>query len=79
MLLELGGAEFQGITRMEPAKFIRPMLIQIWLCGESITQPTYLLHGKRAQLRDNGNCLSSPHPEPTQLSLSLRHVPSCFS
>lgn len=32
-MCELGGAAFQGVTRVEQADFIRPMQIQLWMCG----------------------------------------------
>lgn len=44
---------------MELEEFIRLVQIQIWPCG------------RRAQFRNNGDCLSSPHLEATQLGFSL--------
>lgn len=44
---------------MELVEFIRLVHIQIWPCD------------RRAQYRNNGDCLSSPHLEAVQLSFSL--------
>lgn len=79
VVCKLGGVQCHVVTRVEWVGHTKPMQFQIWTFekGFNIEKmvPTYMLHGRRTQLRENGIYSTSPLPillscpKPTQTSL----------